>query len=248
MLRVFGLGDLHGDWEFLNRLDGQADVILACGDFGYWPGGKYLRADGSVFFAPEYFRLRWTKVYFCDGNHEHIWALMDLVDKHGRRPIEVAPNVFYCPRGTVVKISGKNVLFFGGALSIDREVRTFGETWFPEEVPDGRDLQAAMEAIETVQARGEEIHTVVSHQAPSAFRFTAKGGAWPFRGPGLDDPTRAMLDEILEKARPRLWLFGHWHICRSGYHEKTGTRWRGLCSTPRKGCFEDFTGWFVERP
>ena len=242
-------GDIHGEWEWLNVVAERTEggVVLACGDFGFWPKHRYVDEKTRELvpvFHPSYFDLKGATVYFCDGNHEDHWTILELIEKHGRRPIEVSPGIFLCPRGTVARIAGRNVLFFGGGFSIDREMRRFGHSWFPEEIPSEEDLRAALSAIEALKTRGEEVHIVVSHQAPRAFRFRLPWGVEPMESEAMRDVTRDMLDEILFAARPRLWLFGHWHAKLEGYFEKTMTRWYGLAVPPKLGWWKDLSPWF----
>ena len=120
-------GDIHGEfasmsWHIKQILKKYPDEknVLCCGDFGYWPG----RVRFQDIKIPED-----MKIYFCDGNHER----HDLLETFKEDSTAIVPNVFYQKRGSVVNIEGKQVLFFGGANSIDKEWRTPYLDWFPEE-------------------------------------------------------------------------------------------------------------------
>jgi len=230
--RVFAVGDVHADWEkfnlFLERK--KPDTVIACGDFGFWPGFKRIVATGQE-NGPRYTDI-WKEglikngncpIFFCDGNHENHWKLIELVEKHGREhPIEVLPGVFYCPRGCIIEINGKKILLFGGAFSVDRHLRRMGVDWFPEEIPSYSELEFALENIK----KHGGIDIVVSHTAPRVLDV-----------PGvikeLDkyDSARDMLDVILKETNPELWFYGHFHRA----HEATvgNTRFIGLTTTNR---------------
>lgn len=127
-------GDLHGDWGRLNALiaSKRPEIILQCGDFGWWP---QLEVKKPI---PYGLQKKWThkglktgssSVYFCDGNHEQHPVLVQDGMIH-----EMYDNVFHASRGSVLTLpDGRNVLFFGGAASVDKDMRTAGYDWFPEE-------------------------------------------------------------------------------------------------------------------
>jgi len=187
--KIMICGDIHGDWASLNTLISKKkpSLILQAGDFGYWPREPK--------YALEKIKPHDTKIYFCDGNHEDHWALKDVKDN------ELAPNIFYMSRGSVMTLpDGRNVLFFGGADSIDKEDRTLGFDWFPEEIPSYRDL-AAIDKLDM------KIDIVISHTCPEDF---TEMDQWKWKDK-VTDPTRKLLSVILDRFKPDLWYFGHWH-------------------------------------
>lgn len=174
------VGDVHGDWKSLTLVIDhyRPDAVIQVGDFGYWPNCQTIWPPPK-FDAP---------IYFCDGNHEDHWSLAS------RKSNEVAPNVFYQPRGSVKDILGKKFLFFGGASSIDKNRRTLGIDWFPEEVASISDLYNLEDT--------EGVKIVISHTAPSFLTVLPND---------TNDPTRQILDEVFEKVNPKKWFFGHYH-------------------------------------
>ncbi len=73
------VGDIHGEFaklnKIINRRRDSIDMILQCGDWGYWPkfhGTTYVdRITGKVKIENNYnVKNGKTKIYFCDGNHE----------------------------------------------------------------------------------------------------------------------------------------------------------------------------------
>ena len=130
------MGDVHGDHGRLNAFINkkQPKMILQCGDFGYWPRIKKEMINGSLRDYPQP-KVKDTKVYWADGNHEDHWSLKNIESN------EIWPNVFYMKRGSVLTLEdGRNVLFMGGAVSIDKHMRTAGHDWFPEETIDNNDF------------------------------------------------------------------------------------------------------------
>ena len=198
---IYVLGDVHADFKRLNRFIDMwnPDIILQCGDFGYWPALETIYQVNTI-------NNNDTKIYFCDGNHEDHYSLKDAIKKN---KTEVARNVFYMPRGSVLALpDGRKVLFVGGAFSIDWQHRIDGRDWFSEdELLKEKDIQWIYDM------REGDIDIVISHTAPQEFKINL---GW---GPDENiDPSRKVLSYILEKLKPPKWYFGHWHMKKSGEH------------------------------
>lgn len=153
------VGDIHGVYSVFNEFVAKAPaeaVIIQVGDFGFWP--QLVQR----FVPPP------RNIYFIDGNHDHTQALAGLppFDK----PVEIWPNAIYVPRGTVLELDGKKILFLGGAKSIDRKWRArfnpMGDNpvncWFPEEVISTADVLRAKLAAD----RAGKIDVMVTHTPP----------------------------------------------------------------------------------
>jgi hypothetical protein len=103
-------GDIHEQFGYFNSFLNKhphIKIILQVGDLGFWPG-----INNNKIISPN------TKIFWCPGNHENWEELKKL------RDIEIFPNVFYMERGSILTLEdGRNVLFMGGAYSIDRSLR-----------------------------------------------------------------------------------------------------------------------------
>ncbi|HRY13653.1 MAG TPA: metallophosphoesterase [Syntrophomonadaceae bacterium] len=201
-MRILAVGDVHGAFERLNYLIDQEepDIILQVGDFGYWP-----RLEDQELVKINTSR---TRVYFCEGNNDDLDHLNALVKTPGQ-PVEIAPNIIYMPRGSVLQLDdGRRVLFMGGAKSVDRWRRYEGWDWFPEEIITERDL---------AQLPDTSIDIVISHTCPEEFPIE-KARRQKIKD---IDPSRQMLSRVLHKYRPSLWYFGHWHTCGEGTYQDT---------------------------
>ena len=234
---IIATGDLHGDWGPLNNLMNKKkpDVVFVCGDFGWWPK---LDVNRPVLYTKQ---APWnhkglkvpknTTVYWCDGNHEDHESINELVRAasfyvHGCGGIAVYPGVVYMPRGhTICLPDGRVVLFFGGAYSVDKDIRTPGRDWFSEEIP-------SYQQFETAMSHTSRIDIVVSHTAPTEWIPNV------LHGEKFRDSTRGMLSEILQRYRPKLWYHGHWHTRKTG--RAYGTEWHSL-DYPKHG-----NTWWVE--
>lgn len=218
---ILAVGDIHGDWGKLNTLVNKKrpSIVLQCGDFGWWPQWEVKR--NTVYHLRE---KSWThkgaklpsdtRLYFCDGNHENHWDLEKLMCADRTKPVNLYSNVFYMPRGCVLQLpDGRNVLFIGGADSIDKNLRTLGIDWYPEEL-------ITREDVDYISGIKEKIHIVISHTCPEEIIPDH------MRVDKIRDPSRRALSLILEYLKPDLWYFGHWHTQATGIYGNT--RWIAL--------------------
>ena len=112
-------------------------------------------------------------------------------------------------RGSTLTLPDKrNVLFIGGALSIDKDQRVIGESWFPEETITQKDVMNLPDI---------KIDIVISHTAPGFFKI--------FRD-DIEDPSRKALYYVFDKYLPSLWYFGHMHKFKEDYYR--GCHWTVL--------------------
>jgi len=217
-MKIYVIGDVHGEWNLLNQFlnKKKPDIVLQCGDFGYWPNfndsyelGNHIRdIYGNIKKKRKWYQCsiknKDTKIYFCDGNHEDHWSLTKLENN------EICSNIFYMKRGSILELPNKRkVLFIGGADSIDKHYRTIGIDWFPEEVISQKDIYNLPD---------EKIDIVISHTCPK--EFLPELG---FDFGKSKDCSCDALSYVLEKYRPKLWYFGHWHINKTGFTKEV--RW-----------------------
>lgn len=210
---VVVMGDIHREFGALNSWINkkQPSLILQCGDFGYWPRWSDRKRNGRPWPIP---KLQGGELLFCDGNHEDHVALKALED------YEVYPNVHYMPRGSLLTLpDGRNALFIGGADSIDKNLRTPGEDWFPEELITESDIYRLPD---------QSIDIVISHTCPREFEIPYLSNTEKSK-----DPSCMALSYVLHKYRPARWYFGHWHFFKQGTYASCGPegwqcRWTAL--------------------
>lgn len=200
------VGDIHGRFGYLNKLINKRapEVIICCGDFGIWPNIPLSSIKNHN-----------CKVYFCEGNHENYNELKKI--RRSKEPVEIYKNIFYMSRGSKLTLNGKNILFFGGAESVDKEYRIEGHNWFPEE-------SITTEQINSL--RKQKIDIVISHTAPG-FIIESMGR---LKRAGTS-PT--LLEYVHELYKPNCWFFGHMHeTYQSLVH---GIMFYGLNMAPNDG-------------
>ena len=203
-MNIIVTGDIHGKFNYLNALINKykhkLDLVLCCGDFGYWPSmckdHKKINTHG-------------VPVLWCDGNHEDHWSLRALKDT------EISENVFYMPRGATYKLEdGRTILFMGGAFSIDWQTRLVGRDWFPaEEVITQTDMMDLPDV---------KVDIIVSHTCPSELY----GEMIPYYTGRDLEPSNHALSELWKIYKPDLWFFGHWHHHKEG--NLGDTKWCAL--------------------
>jgi hypothetical protein len=193
------IGDCHGEdrWvaHVLKRAAAAgARVAWALGDFGYWchtpKGVQFLdRVQG-------YAEWRGVDVIFLRGNHENQEQLAVLADG-AQGLVPVRPNVAFAPDGAVWEYSGLRFAVAGGAPSIDRDHRTPGLDWWPEETFS----VAGYERLATVGT----VDVVLAHDCPLE---VAMSGLHDWQ-PG--DDHREVMSSVANLVTPRWWLSAHYH-------------------------------------
>lgn len=221
MSKVMFIGDLHGNFYHINNMikEHSPDIIIQCGDFGIWNENKFKNINVGN-----------TLVYFIDGNHEDF----DYIENEivAKNKFEIAKNVFYQPRGSYITINNKNILFIGGAGSIDKKFRTPGYDWWPNETISINDVENLPEV---------NIDIVVSHTCPKEFKkdLTLNKSFKEFFGE-FNDPCEFLLSEfVLKKYNPKSWYFGHFHIHQKGKYENCN--WTCLNTENELGFYDIIT-------
>lgn len=197
-MKVLVIGDLHNEFYYLNQIIQvkEPDLVICCGDFGYWPKLEYLNPLTKI-------KPRNSKVLWIDGNHEDHWSLKE------REQDEIVPNVIYMPRGSTYDLDdNRKILFMGGADSIDKNGRIIGVDWFPDEIIKERDLENLPD---------EKIDILISHTCPAELVEKLRVG-YPEKG---YEPSNFALSEIWGRYRPELLIFGHWHQFKKGTMDET---------------------------
>jgi len=193
---ILVVGDVHGRFSQLNSLINRKMPDIVL-QVGDFGYWPNFRDKAKV-------KSQDSIIYFCDGNHEDHESLRNLKNN------EIYKNVFYMKKGSTIDLpDGRTVLFMGGAHSFDWRYREAGIDWFPElELVTEKDLE---------NLPNKKIDIVISHTAPEEFYM---------RFPPKEDPSRESLSYVLNKYKPKLWFFGHFHIYDTGFN--LGCRWTAL--------------------
>lgn len=195
------LGDIHTNHFVLEQADAEF-ARLGCvagiqvGDLGWYP------------FSVPYFnqiklQLPW---YWIPGNHEYFPYLNDYTTV-----TEVAPNLFYVPKGIRLELDGRQILFVGGGASVDKAWRTPGKDWFPEE-------NISDEELKRIDVR-QPVDILVTHAAPQSLvdRHLDRNNLRMFGLPtSWVDPNAIKLEEVWRLLNYPTIIFGHYHMSFGG--------------------------------
>lgn len=221
-------GDTHGSWSRFsseNWPEGRSlnkyDTLIIAGDFGLvWDNEP---SDMEQYWTNWLHNKPWTTC-FIDGNHSNHTRLNALptVNKFGSIVGKVSNSIYHLKRGNVYTIEDKKFFCFGGAKSVDKEHRTEGVSWWPEEEPS---FSECNHGIDELAKHNNTVDYIITHTAPSSIiKILDEGLAsyYNLRNPYLpypittmgyqfSDTTSKYLEEIRKITKYKQWFFGHFH-------------------------------------
>lgn len=210
-MRILVAGDWHGNTNFaLNIIEHaqtfDCEAVFQVGDFGFWEHTK-----AGLWFMDQ-LELGAAKanmpIYWIDGNHEN-HALLRKKYMKGQvdQFVEIRPHVLYCPRGHTWEWDDVKFMGFGGAYSIDKNVRTPGTSWWPEEV-------GTQDEIDHAATKGT-VDVLFTHDAPTGsdvLGFMRSAGYGTFPEIAEAQKSRWVVRDVVENAQPELLIHGHYHF------------------------------------
>ena len=203
-------GDTHGTLDlgkivkFFDEHEGEyndKDYLIICGDVGAcgFSGSDELDTRNVYRNLP-------VTTLFVDGNHENFEQLNSYgVDIwNGGKVHFVESKIIHLMRGQVFDIDGTRFFTFGGAHSIDKNYRTEGITWFPEEIPNREEYEEGWQNLEKVDF---QVDYILTHTGPREV-VAAMG-----YGEMSDDEVelRQYLQRVADNTDFSAWYFGHFH-------------------------------------
>lgn len=200
------VGDVHGKWKLLRDtiVKNKADIIFQVGDFGYWPRFNGYKIPGEGIYSLSDIPTDICEIHFLDGNHEDHFSIKELIqDNKDNKEIKIDNNLFYHPRATTYKIQDNNIMFVGGALSIDGIYRKVGHDYFP-------DLEVLGESL-FYNLPDEKVDIIMSHTCPEFLIPTLEKQLNIKVEERFRDPSTKILEELYNRYHPKKWFFGHWH-------------------------------------
>jgi hypothetical protein len=185
------IGDIHGNMDkYLSIIEG-CDRSIQVGDFGI----------GFVSNPVDHYDTK--KHEFIRGNHDYPFGCK-----------------MYEPNFIHDGFIKNDVMFVGGAWSIDWAYRIPGRTWWDDEECSVNELQRFIDVYDMVRPR-----VMITHECPdSVADIMCKDMNW--RKYDYPSRTRSAFDAMLEIHRPEEWYFGHWHL--TWQKEIGGTKFRCL--------------------
>ncbi|MES9143978.1 metallophosphoesterase, partial [Cutibacterium acnes] len=159
--------------------------------------------------------LKWREkrdytIFFSDGNHENF----DILEKYpveiwnGGKIHRICDNVFHLMRGQVFTILNKKIFTFGGALSIDKHLRTEKMSWWPRERPSNEKDE---EGLRNLKNHNDQVDIIITHTCSSKTLYNLPARIFGNTKPQIDNLNR-YFDKLENSVDFKLWVFGHFHI------------------------------------
>jgi predicted phosphodiesterase len=183
------IGDSHCQYPSINDQIDHAEQqtgskitsVIQLGDFGIYQKELQKYFNGT---KEQCFK---RPLYFIDGNHEDFWHFDTLIKKYTKY-------FTHLPRASVNKIDGYRFLCLGGSAYMD-----------PINTPPGAVITG--ENIEKcLYHNSQDIDIIISHDCPEGIGVPGTIGFEYCGEPGFPRSR-----EVLDKIKPKLWIFAHHH-------------------------------------
>lgn len=205
--RIALSGDWHRNADFAKRAIASAAAqgaqgIIQLGDFGIWPGHV-----GRAYLTSVSQQLEKAGIWGCfiDGNHDDFWQLHSIpLDPNGLRPIR--DNLWHIPRGYRWWWNERTWLALGGAVSMDRKLRTIGKNWWPEETITNSQFEEVL--------AGGPADVMLTHDCPSGVDIPGlmPEGFWDADQMRNANAHRQILRAVVDDVAPTTLYHGHFHV------------------------------------
>lgn len=179
----------------------EKDTLIICGDFGFvWDNSQTDK------WWQEWFLKRPYITCFVAGNHENhrLIATYPVVDFHGDKAIKINEHIYCLIQGGMYEFDGKKFFCFGKAQSHDKEIRTEGIDWWPEEMPSKEEYDYG---IRTLKLNKNKCDFVITHCAPNNVSTKISYGMYKH-----DELTNYLQNIVAEQVTFEHWYFGHYHL------------------------------------
>lgn len=182
------IGDVHGKYNRYRTIIKDLPPTIQVGDMGV----GFRDSHGEYLASPPYDQMVAGNHRFIRGNHDN--------------PCVCASHSQWIKDGH----TENSMMFVGGGVSIDREFRREGYSWWADEELS---LTSLSEIVSDYCRIKPEI--MVTHDCPEeiAQRILHKLTVPSVKlDPRHSSRTRQAFSAMLTFHRPKLWVFGHWHI------------------------------------
>lgn len=175
------IGDVHSKYGPYKKLIKDNPGTIQVGDLGLgfrkWPHGEFST-------NPPYDEMVKADARFIRGNHDN--------------PFVCRNNTQCIKDGTVID----DVMFIGGAYSIDWMYRVEDFNWWKDEELSQQELELLIEVYQTSKPK-----MMVTHDCPTSIYHEMHSRVFDQRG-----RTPGAFEAMLNKHPPEVWVFGHHHV------------------------------------
>ena len=191
------IGDVHGKYGRYKSLIAGCQESIQIGDMGV--GFRHTQGpnEGHIYGNPPFYAMVRGRHRFIRGNH-------DNPTECRRHPMWLEDSF----------IEG-DIMFIGGAFSIDHQYRRKDYSWWVDEQLSIEEFNVAIDKYLAHKPRvmithdcPEEIAIGLSHHNGIPYDFVASR-------------TRQAFQQMWQSHPPELWVFGHWHHSFDYKSEKT---------------------------
>ncbi|WP_104090888.1 metallophosphoesterase [Cryobacterium sp. N19] len=212
--RVAVAGDWHGNISWVQtiipaiaRTAPDVRTILHVGDFGIWPERSGKGFPASVDFWCKNAGIE--RLLVTPGNHED-WDRLDgwFAGAPGQ-PVQISDVVWVLPRALRFSLGGATYMSFGGAASVDYELREPGKEWWLTEIPTDDDVAAAI--------AGGPVDVLITHEtvnggtAATERALRTNPMRWSAEALTYSALSRARVTLVWEAVKPQVLVHGHMH-------------------------------------
>lgn len=185
------IGDVHGKYGPYKRTIAAVPRSIQVGDIGVGFRRTSAARHGEPSANPPHYAMVRGDHRFIRGNHDNPTAC--------RTQSQWIPDGHY----------EDDMMFVGGAVSVDRDQRTEGYDWWPDEELSESELQRIFAVY-----RAKKPRIMVTHDCPDevAGILHAKFPALGTAKRDLFSRTRLALQDMWAADPPELWIFGHYHV------------------------------------
>lgn len=220
------LGDIHGEWSvILNHLRKVSDFDLEekrnicyiqVGDFGIGYNKVEIEIR-KLLVLNEELATRESDLFIIRGNHDDPeWFQSDKYDTYK----EQLTNIFFVPDYTVLNIDWENILFVGGAVSIDRNYnKMYGGKYWEDEI-----VKFDFEIVKELR----DIDRMICHTSPDfvePLTFNNLVYSYAKNDDLLLDDLRneranmaKLVTEVMKNNKLKGFYYGHFHRNYRFYH------------------------------
>ena len=183
MVRI--IGDIHGKWYDYQVITESVENSIQVGDFGIGFAGDYWH-DRVHDYHNENRGHR-----FIRGNHDNPQKCRSEMNG-------------YIDDGTIEN----DVMFLGGAWSIDYEWRVEGQDWWRDEELSYEELDRMISLYEVARPS-----VMITHDCPTSvsYEMFVKQGKTLAGQKQFITRTGEALQRMFEIHQPKFHFFGHWH-------------------------------------
>jgi predicted phosphodiesterase len=216
MTRVGIAGDWHGSFNWTRaglKTLGDAGVkqVFHAGDFsiaftGRWP--DLVNICESVCKSYD------MQLFITPGNHEN-WEWIESREYDDDGLHWVSDSVAIMRRNTIMRVEDRTFLSLGGAVSVDRSMRTRGIDYFPEEEIQYGDILR----LEALVKEVGDVDIMVCHDAPGGGTDAVQRildipphmSIFPAEGIVASGHHRATMETAFNMVQPKVFVHGHFH-------------------------------------